>query len=444
MLKTFKHLFRKPADRPRLQVIGPDEHPISPGDISRGARKIVDVLEKAGFQAFVVGGCVRDLLLGEHPKDFDVATDATPEQVRQLFRRSRIVGRRFRIVHVRMGPEVIEVTTFRAPHSTGDGRHEASQSDQGLLLRDNTFGNIEEDALRRDFTMNALYYHPRDNTIYDYANGVAAIDRGEVRIIGDARERYREDPVRMLRAVRFSAKLGFSIEPRTAEPIAELKHLLQEIPPARLFDEVLKLFLSGQALATYNALQDCGLFEPLFSLTARQLADNDPSDQRFIELALVNTDKRIRNDKGVTPAFLLAAILWPVVYRRSDSYRQLGDSPPYALQRAAGEVIAEQCESISIPRRFSLGMREIWDMQLRLRRRSGKRAERLLEMSRFRAGYDFLLLREEAGEISPGLGEWWTRYQEADSGKRQKMVAALNDRPRRKRRKRRPRTLQQT
>lgn len=441
MLNTFKKLFRKPSPRVKPHILGPDEHSLSPGDISRGARKIVEVLEDAGFQAYVVGGCVRDLLLGLHPKDFDVATDATPEQIKQLFRRSRIIGRRFQIVHVRMGSEVIEVTTFRADHNGEASNHQSRRSEQGLLLRDNTYGSIEEDARRRDFTMNALYYHPQDNTIFDYANGVDAVNQREVRIIGEAAERYREDPVRMLRAARFSAKLGFTLESRTAKAIGTQSHLLREIPPARLFDEVLKLLLNGHALSTFNTLRDYGLFEQLFPQTAKQLAANEAVDLDFIEKALVNTDKRIRNGKSVTPAFLLGALLWPVTYRLAERHRKKGESPLYALQRAAGEVIVEQCRCTSIPRRFTFTMREIWEMQLRLPQRNGRRAERLLETPRFRAGYDFLLLREEAGEIPQGLGDWWTQYQEGDAAKRQKMVDELGtgtSPKKRRRRRRRP------
>lgn len=424
MFKSFKRIFRKPTTASGPHTVAADEHGLTPADFSRGSRKVVEVLAQAGYQAYIVGGCIRDLLLGAHPKDFDVATDATPVEVKKLFRRSRIIGRRFRIVHVRMGPEIIEVTTFRAARN--GGAHSGQQSSSGMLLRDNTFGSIEEDARRRDFTMNALYYHPNSNTIYDYADGIASIDQGEVRIIGDAGERYREDPVRMLRAIRFASKLGFKVEPATAKPIYTLSHLLEGIPAARLFDESLKLLLGGSAQATFNNLLEFDLFGRLFPRTAKQLAKADPVDRRFIEQALINTDKRIRSDKGVTPAFLLAALLWPVVHRLADHYRQQGESPPYALQRAAGEVLAEQCRYIGIPRRFTLGVREIWDMQLRLPRRAGKRAERLVAVPRFRAGYDFLLLREQAGEIETGLGEWWTRYQEADQGRRQKMVGELN------------------
>lgn len=402
--------------------------------ISNGAKTVVSALTDAGYEAYVVGGCVRDILLDLHPKDFDVATNATPEQVKAIFNRSRIVGRRFQIVHVRMGREVIEVTTFRAHHQqteTGrvDQRETSRRSDKGLLLRDNIFGTIDQDACRRDFTMNALYYHPQDNKLYDYANGVTDIENRTIRIIGDASLRYREDPVRMLRAVRFAAKLGFDIEPETAKPIQKLGKLLAEIPPARLFDESLKLFMNGQALATFGLLREYDLFSKLFPETDNVLKnEQEPWMLPFLELALTNTDKRIRADKGVTPAFLYAALLWPAQKSLYDHYCNQGEPPLYAMQRAAAETVHRQCQHIAIPKRFSIPMREIWEMQLRLPKRRGKQAQRLMEHKRFRAGYDFLLLREDVAETKPGLGDWWTKYQDVDENHRAEMVNALANR----------------
>jgi len=422
-------------------VIPSGSHPLTPDNISSGARNVVEVLKGQGYQAYVVGGCVRDALLGLHPKDFDVATDATPEQVTALFRRSRIIGRRFRIVHVHMGREVIEVTTFRAGH--GDGNHkDAVQSDQGMLLRDNVFGNIDEDARRRDFTANALYYDPQANTLYDYANGVRDIESRTLVVIGDPETRYREDPVRMLRAARFAAKLGFSISPESAAPILPLSGLIADVPPARLFDEILKLFLSGHALATFRQLQDYQLSAQLFPQTEEILAqDTSGFYLDFIEQALTNTDKRIRTNQRVTPAFLLAALLWPAVNQMRAEFEARGETPAMAIQKAGGLAVARQVNRIAIPRRFSQPMREIWDLQQRLPNRTGTRAGHLVSLPRFRAAYDFVLLREQAGEDLNGLGHWWTRYQDADEGGRRKLVEALGREPaaKRKRRRRAPR-----
>ncbi|MCK9468710.1 MAG: polynucleotide adenylyltransferase PcnB [Porticoccaceae bacterium] len=428
------------ADGP--QILHAGEHPIRPRDISSGASKVVDILEDNKFQAFVVGGCVRDILLGRRPKDFDVATNATPEQAKALFRRSRIVGRRFRIVHVHMGRDMVEVTTFRASHD-GNNHREAQRNDRGLLLRDNVFGDINEDALRRDFTVNALYYHPRDNTLYDYANGLTDIDSRLLRIIGDPETRFREDPVRMLRAARFAAKLDFTIEPATAAAIPPLAPLLRDIPPARLFDEWLKLFLSGHALATFRTLRELGLFSELFPTVAPLLETDDGFNLRFIEQAMANTDARIHDGKRVTPAFLLAALLWPVVLKTAAYLQAKGENPVMALQRAGGKVVTQQVERLAIPRRFTLPMREIWDMQQRLPLRHGRRAAHLVELPRFRAAYDFVLLREQAGENLDGLGRWWTRYQDVGEAERQAMVDALGNRgsgTKRRRRRSRPKS----
>ena len=443
MLKKLMRMFSPGSSGPDVEgphIVAPPDHPLDPSDISEGARKVVDTLEDGGFEAFVVGGCVRDMLLDLHPKDFDVATDATPEEVKTLFRRARVVGRRFRIAHVYFGRETVEVTTFRAGHGDGDG-HETRRSDDGMLLRDNVYGDINEDARRRDFTVNALYYHPRDNTLYDYANGLKDIQRRRLTVIGDPETRYREDPVRMLRAVRFAAKLAFDIAPDSAAPIEPLGHLLTQVAPARLFDEFLKLFLAGHALATFHRLRDFHLFRHLFPETQQCLeADDDDFYRAFIEQALTNTDLRIRSGKSVTPAFLLAAFLWPVVVREQAALEADGESPSMALQKASGRVIGRQVDRIAIPRRFSQPMREIWELQQRLPHRNGTRAEHLVSLPRFRAAYDFLLLREESGEDLGGLGHWWTKYQDADDRARRNMVESLGPaRGKGKKRRRRPR-----
>ncbi|MGV6807428.1 MAG: polynucleotide adenylyltransferase PcnB [bacterium] len=447
MLKSLKRFIKKsPSPRTEPRVLTAGQHPLKPEDISRGARKVIETLVDEGFDAYVVGGCVRDMLLGLHPKDFDVATNATPEQVHAIFRRSRIVGRRFQIVHVRVRAEVIEVTTFRANHEEASkkGRHQSRQSSEGLLLRDNIFGSIEDDAARRDFTVNALYYHPQDNTLIDYADGLGDIASRTLRMIGDPETRYREDPVRMLRAARFSAKLGFSIEPATAQLIPSLANLLLDVSPARLFDESLKLFMSGHAEDCWTAMQHLAIAPQLFPdvvevLNADPESPLSQSASRLIQQALINTDERLRQDKRVTPAFIFAALLWPVVAAEMEAQKNPRTPKGTLLNNIASKALARQCAIIAIPRRFTMTVREIWELQLQLPLRRGSRAERLMSRQRFRAGYDFLLLREGAGEIEPGLGEWWTRYQEAEPEERQRMVDELppGDTQRRPRKRRR-------
>jgi len=412
---------------PEARVIPRDQHPISRKDISRAALNVLYGLHKAGFEAYLVGGCLRDLLCGRQPKDFDVVTDATPEEVHRLFKRSRIIGRRFQIVHVRFGREVIEVSTFRAfqRDDLDDDQHLAHE-ETGLVLRDNAWGSIEEDALRRDFTVNALYYNIADFALYDFVQSRRDIERGVLRLIGDPEQRYREDPVRMLRAARFAAKLGFEPDRATAEPIPRLAELLLQVPPARLFDEVLKLFLSGHARASYNELRDLGLFPFLFPETDRCLrGDQGDMWDDLILAAMDNTDARLAEDKPVTPAFIFAVLLWPVVVARLDKHRADGVPPAPALHKAASWALDQQIRHTAVPRRFSTVMREMWDLQQRLPRRGGKRADTLLQHPRFRAAYDFLLLREQAGELRAGLGAWWTRYQQVDESERYAMTQAL-------------------
>ena len=356
----------------------------------------------------MVGGGVRDLLAGLRPKDFDVATSAHPDEVRKLFRSCRLVGRRFLIAHVRFGDEIIEVTTFRGAITTSHERDET-----GRILSDNVYGTLETDAFRRDFTINALYYDIRDFSIADFAGGIGDMQARLLRLIGEPELRYREDPVRMLRAVRIANKLHFAIEPGSAEPIHRLGFLLREIPPARLFDEVLKLFLSREAVANLNGLREHGLFNHLLPLTDEALDADDPAAAELIRRALGNTAARIEADQAVTPAFLFAAMLWPPYAKRLEHLvRKQGHAPPVAQAQAAEEVIAHQQLRIAIPKRYSLPMREIWALQPRFESRHGARAKRLLTHPRFRAAYDFLLLRGQAGE--PGiaeLAEWWTKAQ---------------------------------
>jgi poly(A) polymerase len=424
------------------RVIPSNQHTISTKHISDAALRVMSTLHKAGFDGYLVGGGVRDLLLGGHPKDFDIATDATPEQVNRLFRNARIIGRRFKIVHVRFGREVIEVTTFRGSHQTPEESHkgrrptnqQSARSQNGMLLRDNVFGTVEEDAIRRDLTINALYYTTVDHAIHDYTNGLQDLDNKLIRIIGDPETRFKEDPVRMLRVVRFAAKLGFNIEKNTAKPINTLSPSLADIPAARMFDEVLKLFMAGYAVKTFELMQQYSLFRPLFPQTHSCL--EDPYSQRLIAQAMKNTDIRINQGKPVTPAFIFAALLWPAVHKRQQQLIDQGMPVVPALHQASNEVVSIQQQSTSIPRRFGMPMREIWDLQLRLPKRGGRRAEELLENRRFRAAYDFLLLREQAGENTDGLGQWWTDYQNQSPDQRAVMTSKLTNKSPRKRRKR--------
>lgn len=405
-------------------IIPRDKHRVSRKNISHNALKVIQRLNEAGHESYLVGGGVRDLLLGGQPKDFDVATDATPEQIKTLFRNSRIIGRRFRIVHVRFGREVIEVTTFRAHHEQHSSKNQdAKRSESGMLLRDNVYGDIRSDAARRDFTVNALYYCAKTFAIHDYTDGIKDIKLRRLSIIGDPATRYQEDPVRMLRAVRFAAKLGFTMAPETARPIYELANLLDDIPSARLWDEMLKLFMNGSATATFELLLSYNLFSHLFPGCAAELEHGHY--QAMIEQAMTNTDKRIRGNKRVTPAFIFAVLLWPVVEQRMLAAIKSGAQDDMALQQAANKALAQQVQRIAIPKRFQIMMKEIWELQLRLPKRLGKRAERLLEHPRFRAAYDFLLLREDAGESLQGLGKWWTDFQTATPEIQAEMVAKL-------------------
>ncbi len=409
-----------------LQVIPPKKHNFSHHDISHNAIKVIEGLNRAGFKSYLVGGSIRDGLMGCNPKDFDVSTDATPEQVRKVFRHSRIIGRRFRIVHVKFGREIIEVTTFRGESTDSEQQVESST---GQLLRDNVYGDMRSDALRRDFTVNALYYSPEDESIYDYTMGIKDIEKRQLRIIGDPLTRYKEDPVRLLRAIRFASKLGFSIEEKTAAPIRDNAHLLTHVPPARLFDEVLKLFLNGSATATYSLLKDYQLLDSLFPSTMAVM-DKSPYFEALIDAVMINTDKRIRNNKRVTPAFIYGALLWPAfIY---EQHKLVENKVPIipAVHEAAEKVIRQQQAFIAIPKRFTIPMRQIWELQWRLALRTGKRAEKLLSHEKFRAGYDFLLMREVAGERLNGLGNWWTRFQDAPEEQRESMVQELQPKQR--------------
>ena len=423
-----------------MNVIPRDQHCISRRNISDSALKVMSRLRSKGFQAYLVGGAVRDLLLGGHPKDFDVATDATPEAVKELFRNSRIIGRRFRIVHVRFGREIIEVTTFRGHHDNADeqpaedGSH-AKQSASGLLLRDNVFGTLEEDAVRRDLTVNALYYDAGKFEVFDHVGGLQDLEARRIRVIGNPEQRYTEDPVRMLRVLRFAAKLGFDIEDATGAAIEHCAHLLGHIPAARLFDEFLKLFLAGYAEATLEQLLRYDLLRYLFPDTCLRLREDDTA-LPLIRAAMRNTDRRIEEDRPVTPAFILAALLWPVARHASDNRIAQGEPPMSAMHGAAQDAVSGAVQHISIPRRFSQPMREIWEFQLRLQHRRGRRAAELVDQRRFRAAYDFLLLREQAGEDTGDLAPWWTRFQELPLEQRLAEAGSGGGRRRRPRKRR--------
>jgi len=405
-------------------ILGPEEHGIDPKNVSSNAIRVTQTLQESGYKAFVVGGAVRDLLLGVKPKDFDIATDATPEQVKKLFRRAFIIGRRFQIVHVMFGQDLLEVTTFRGNASDNN----SPKDEHGRVLRDNSFGPQHEDAERRDFTINAMYYDPATQSVLDYHGGMEDIRAKTLRIIGMPEARYREDPVRMLRVVRFAAKLGFTIEPTTRAPIPVMAPLIDNVPAARVFDEMLKLLLSGHALACLKELRSAGLHHGLLPLLDVVL--EQPIGMKFVTLALESTDNRVKAGKGVSPGFLFASLLWHQVLEKWTAYRAAGEAPIPALHLAADAVLETQTENLALQRRIATDMRDIWAMQPRFERRAGRAPYKLLEHPRFRAGYDFLLLRCASGELPVEVGEWWTEFYAAEGGERERLVANANTRER--------------
>jgi poly(A) polymerase len=407
-------------DPTQPDILGPEEHGIDPKLVSSNAIRVTQSLQEAGFKAFVVGGAVRDLLLGVKPKDFDIATDATPEEVKKLFRRAFIIGRRFQIVHVMFGQDLLEVTTFR-----GRGSDNAPKDEHGRVLRDNSFGPQHEDAERRDFTINAMYYDPATQTVLDYHGGIADIRDKVLRIIGQPEARYREDPVRMLRVVRFAAKLQFTIEPATRAPIPVMAPLIDNVPAARVFDEMLKLLMSGHALACLKELRSSGLHHGLLPLLDVVL--EQPIGMKFVTLALESTDGRVKAGKGVSPGFLFASLLWHQVLEKWTAYRSAGEAPIPALHLAADDVLDNQTENLALQRRIATDMRDIWAMQPRFERRNGKNPYKLLEHPRFRAGFDFLLLRCESGELDAELGNWWASFYGGDIAERERLVNAARE-----------------
>lgn len=438
--KTIKNFVDRLFTTPRTQQVPQrftrDTHNIDRRHVSRHAIKVCEVLTQHGYDAYIVGGAVRDLIAGLEPKDFDVATNATPEQIRPLFRRARIIGRRFQLVHVVFGREIIETSTFRAP-STAD----EFTDEHGRILRDNLFGTNKEDAARRDFTLNALYYDPLKEEVIDYHNGVKDLQSRLVRMIGDPDTRYREDPVRMMRALRFASKLDATIEPKTLEPIQRLAPLIENVPTSRLFDELLKLLTCGQAMACLYALRDAKLHHAVLPL----LEDTWQLEggERFVDLALHRTDIRVRTGKPISPAFLFAALLWPLVRQRWEQVCHQGEHPSQALIRAADDVVAKQTRKLPIQRRFQSDMRDIWFMQARFERAAPRAIRRMIEQPRFRAAVDFLQLRAEAREVDSVQAQWWMDLADADSDVQNDMISKLQP-PKRdgsavKRRRRRPR-----
>lgn len=411
----------QPPVADKVRVYARAEHSISRSRISENALKVLYRLQKEGFDAYLVGGCVRDLLLGREPKDFDVVTNADPEQVRKVFRNCRIIGRRFRLAHVHFGKEVIEVATFRGAAESQNDMQMLNK--EGRLLRDNVYGTIEEDVWRRDFTVNALYYNIKDFTVVDYVNGMEDHKAGVLKLIGDPDVRFREDPVRMLRAVRFAVKLGFKLDENCEQVIYQLAGLLSNIPAARLYDEVLKLFLFGCALQTFESLRHYGLFQVLFPATEKCLGIEEQGFPRLlISKALQNSDARIAEGKSVTAYFLFAALLWEPVQILAQQKIAQGMPEFLAYQEAAGEIISRQVKSTALPRHISLAMREVWGLQPKFNARIGAKPSRLLTHPRFRAGYDFLLLRAETGGADPELAQWWEKYQNADESEQRKMT----------------------
>ncbi len=428
MIKKFIRRVLRFGSGSEPRTVPKEQHGIGREAISQGSRKVCEVLHSHGYQAYVVGGAVRDLLLGLRPKDFDVATDAYPEEVHKVFRRSRLIGKRFKLVHVMFGEETVEVSTFRA--------RTATETDElGRVLRDNIYGTREDDAIRRDFTINALYYDPASETLFDYHNGLRDLQRKSVRIIGDARARYREDPLRMLRAVRFAAKAGFSIDERTRKPIRGLAHLLENVPPSRVYEEMQKLLLSGHAATGLRQLRSERLHHGLLPLL--DVIFEQPMGERFVTLALEQTDSRVRSGKSVSPAFLFAALLWHEVLAAWKKSEQRGLKPIPALFEAMDTVLDIQSDKLAIPRRFTAVMKEIWALQPRLEQRSGRRPFGLLAHERFRAGFDFLVLRSASGEAPEELSQWWEKFQQADDAERQAMLMAPQPGERRRRRRRR-------
>jgi poly(A) polymerase len=417
--KLNKQLEKQPVE---AKILGASEYSITPDQLSKAANIVINTLQEAGYEAFAVGGCVRDLIVGKRPKDFDVSTDASPEQVCRLFKMARTVGRRFRIAHVKIDREIIEVATFRAAADKDTRVGQMVESTEGMLTRDNVYGTRAEDALRRDFTVNALYYDPVSSLLLDDVGGLDDIEAKFLRSIGPVEQRFREDPVRMLRVIRFSAKLGFEMEPEAMSMIEELGGMLNNVPPARMFDEVLKLFHGGAALATFVLLRKYALFKYLFPFTDHCLDDDEPG---LPEKAMANTDKRVNEGKPVIPAFLFACMLWEPVRDDAEKIITSGTPANQAWKIAIDDTLRDQCQYVAIPKRLAETIVDIWDLQMRLARRQPKEIKSLMGHRRFRAAYDFLLLRSELSEVDRDIVDWWTEIQEQDAEQQLEMVQTL-------------------
>ncbi len=431
----------QPVPQNSTYIVPRSQHCISKTDINGNALKVLNRLTSAGFQAYLVGGSVRDLLVHKSPKDFDVATNATPNEIKNLFKNGRIIGRRFKLVHILFHREIIEVATFRAHEATGSNQQ---TNERGMLVRDNHYGSLDEDAWRRDFTINSLYYCVNESSIIDFTGGVKDIEHKLIRIIGDPLTRYKEDPVRMLRAIRFSAKLHFNLEEKTAEPLQKISHLITHVSNSRLFDEMTKLYQCGEGKTVQQLLRQYGLFDHLFPFAAK-LSDCPYPLHELIEIALENTDTRIHAEKPVTPAFIFAVILWFPLREHAKQIQSTGVPPLPALEQAMSIVISEQNKIISIPKRYTQAIREIWLLQYRFSKRQGGRAFNLLQHPRFRAAYDFMAIRALVNDEAMEIAQWWTTFQEISEEEQHKMVDELTAKsPKKPRRKRKPKNITPT
>ena len=428
---------KKPTNRLKKapRIIARDKHSISRQHISENALKVLYRLNKHGFDAYLVGGGVRDLLLQNRPKDFDVVTNAKPEEVRRIFRNCRLIARPFRLAHVYFGYDIIEVATFRGKALEANEDH--MHSEEGMILRDNVYGTIEEDVLRRDFTINALYYNIADFSIVDYVNGMDDLKAKRLKMIGDPQQRFREDPVRMLRAIRFASKTKFKLTHELKQAIRESKSLIANVSASRLYEEIIKMFHSGAAVDAYVMLKEENLFNILFPQTDASLKQASFSTDLFLTCVFESTDQRLKENKSVNPSFVIAALLWSPICIRASELAEKGQALFPARMKAIEEILSAQIKRVSMPKRISQTAREIWLMQLRLERRQSRRLNEIIEEPRFRAAYDFLELREKAGEPLKEITKWWKQYAQGDIESRKGLVKSMEkQRPRKRTRKR--------